>query len=93
MSRIVKSLKQAVRYARGDKSAGKMTTVRIPRNPGEEVGIFNLERVRRWYRDHLGGKQQECADALGLSVMAVNRHVRTLRAEWIDSREPEKADG
>jgi hypothetical protein len=31
MSRIIKSLKQAVRYARGDKTAGKSTFFSIPR--------------------------------------------------------------
>jgi hypothetical protein len=31
MSRIIKSLKQAVRYARGDKTAGRLTRVSIPR--------------------------------------------------------------
>lgn len=82
MSRVVKSLKSAVRYARGDKSAGELTTVRVPRNPGEELGMFNLERVRRWYQAHLGGKQRECAEALGLSIFAVSRHVKTLRDEW-----------
>lgn len=30
MSRIIKSLKQAVRYARGDKSAAKSYTVSVP---------------------------------------------------------------
>lgn len=54
------------------------------RNPGAKIGATNLERVRRWYRDHLGGAQHECAKALDLSVMAVNRHVKTLRAEWRD---------
>lgn len=82
MSRVVKSLKSAVRYAKGDKSAGRSTTIRVPRNPGEELGMFNLERVRRWYLNHLGGKQTECAKALGLSVFAVGRHVATLRQEW-----------
>lgn len=31
MSRIINSLKQAVRYARGDKSVGRSTVVSIPR--------------------------------------------------------------
>lgn len=52
------------------------------RNPGEVIGAENLARVRSWYLDHLGGKQVECAEALGLSVMAVNRHVADLRNEW-----------
>lgn len=55
------------------------------RNPGEAIGDLNRARVRRWYRDHLGGKQAECAADLGLSVMAVNRHVAQMRAEWKDA--------
>jgi hypothetical protein len=31
MSRIIESLKQSVRYARGDKSAARSTIIRIPR--------------------------------------------------------------
>lgn len=30
MSRIISGLKQAIRYARGDKTAGKKTTVMVP---------------------------------------------------------------
>lgn len=54
------------------------------RNPGEAVGDLNRRRVLAWYRDHLGTTQRECAEALGLSVMAVNRHVKSMRAEWRD---------
>lgn len=57
-------------------------TIRHPETPQEREGRENLARVRRWYQTHLGGKQRECAEALGLSVMAVNRHVKALRAEW-----------
>lgn len=54
------------------------------RNPGEALGDLNRATVRRWFRDHLCGTQRECAEALGLSVMAVNRHVKAIRAEWRD---------
>lgn len=47
-----------------------------------ELGRENLAAVREWFVSHLCGTQVECARALGLSVMAVNRHVRTIRAEW-----------
>lgn len=46
-----------------------------------ETGRANLERVRSFFERHLCATQRECAEALGLSVMAVNRHVRTIRAE------------
>ena len=42
----------------------------------------NCEAVRQWFVTHPGGTQTECAADLGLSVMAVNRHVKTLRREW-----------
>lgn len=51
-------------------------------SPGLELGAENLARVREWFSKNLGGTQTECAEALELSVMAVNRHVKTLRAEW-----------
>lgn len=46
------------------------------------LGDKNLALVRQWFETHLCGTQTECAKALGLSAMAVNRHVRTIRAEW-----------
>jgi predicted ArsR family transcriptional regulator len=50
--------------------------------PGYKIGHDNREAVRTWLTAHLGGTQRECAAALGLSVLAVGRHVATLRAEW-----------
>lgn len=50
--------------------------------PGHEIGRENLEAVREFFAAHLCATQAECARALGLSVMAVNRHVRTIRSEW-----------
>jgi DNA invertase Pin-like site-specific DNA recombinase len=32
--------------------------------------------------EHLCGTQAECAKALNISVMTVNRHVKAIRAEW-----------
>lgn len=49
-----------------------------------KLGQENLEAVRMFFKKHLCATQRECADALGISVMAVNRHVRTIRAEWRD---------
>jgi hypothetical protein len=46
------------------------------------VGEENLVRVRQFFATYLCATQRECAAALGLSVTAVNRHVRTIRAEW-----------
>jgi DNA invertase Pin-like site-specific DNA recombinase len=47
-----------------------------------ELGEENREAVRRFFQQHLCATQVECAAALGLSAMAVNRHVRSIRAEW-----------
>lgn len=47
-----------------------------------ELGEENRDAVREWFRLHLCGTQRECAKDLGLSDMAVNRHVRAIRAEW-----------
>ena len=46
------------------------------------LGEENREAVRQFFADHLCCTQAECAKALGLSAMAVNRHVRAIRAEW-----------
>lgn len=53
---------------------------------GVEEGERNREAVRRWFQAHLCGTQAECAADLGLSPMAVNRHVRSIRSEWKNSR-------
>lgn len=58
------------------------------RNPGAATGHQNRQRVRAWFQAHLCGTQRECAEALDLSVMAVNRHVAAIRGEW---REPVRA--
>ena len=47
-----------------------------------ELGEENLDAVRDFFLTHLCATQRECSEALGLSAMAVNRHVRTIRAEW-----------
>ena len=51
--------------------------------PGEIIGARNRERVRQWLVSHPGGTQGECAAALGLSGMAVSRHVQRIRASWL----------
>ncbi len=47
-----------------------------------ELGDKNLEAVRIFFGEHLCATQNECARVLGLSVMAVNRHVKEIRKEW-----------
>lgn len=42
----------------------------------------NLNHIRMWQRAHPWGTQRECAKALGLSIMTVNKHVNAIRAEW-----------
>lgn len=66
---------------------GKHSTECVVVNPGHLEGLKNLRNVRRFFEAHLCATQAECAKALGLSVMAVNRHVRAIRSEWRDSKE------
>lgn len=47
-----------------------------------DLGEANLVAVREFFASHLCATQRECAKTLGLSDMAVNRHVRTIRADW-----------
>lgn len=54
------------------------------RSPGAKIGHDNREAVRRFFADHIGCTNVECAKALNLSVMAVGRHVATLRKEWAE---------
>lgn len=54
----------------------------MARSPGAAIGHENRERVRRFFAEHIGCTNVECAKALDLSVMAVGRHVATLRTEW-----------
>lgn len=51
-----------------------------------ELGQDNLEAVEEFFRTHLCATQRECSEALGLSAMAVNRHVKTIRAGWRKKR-------
>lgn len=51
-------------------------------NPNQRIGAQNLERIRRWFCEHPCGTQRECATDLNLSVVAVGRHVKTIRSEW-----------
>lgn len=47
-----------------------------------ELGEDNREAVQNWFMNHLCGTQRECAKDLNISTMAVNRHVKTIRAQW-----------
>lgn len=48
----------------------------------QELGEENYRRVREYFRTHLCATQRECSEALGLSIMAVNRHVARIRDGW-----------
>jgi len=47
-----------------------------------QLGRDNRDAVRSYFKSHLCATQRECAAALGLSVTAVGRHVKAIRAEW-----------
>ncbi len=55
------------------------------RSPGAKIGHENREAVRQFFASHIGCTNVECSKALGLSIMAVGRHVATLRQEWSPS--------
>ncbi len=55
-----------------------------------KLGEDNRDAVREWFTLHLCGTQRECAQDLGLSAMAVNRHVRAIRSEWRKSKPKRK---
>ena len=63
------------------------------KGPGEIIGQINRDRVREWLCSHPGGRQSECAKALGLSSMAVSRHVKQIRCNWSDRNIPPAAEG
>ncbi len=44
--------------------------------------IENKKRVEDFMKRNLCASQTECARALGLALMTVNRAVREIRAEW-----------
>ncbi len=52
---------------------------------GKDLAEHNFTLVRLYYRDHLGCTRRECAEALGLSEMAVGRHVDRLRRDWLEA--------
>lgn len=56
--------------------------------PGAQIGHDNREAVRAYFLSHVGATNTEVATALGLSVMAVGRHVKTLRGEWLTPQKP-----
>jgi len=56
--------------------------------PGYRIGRENREAVRRYLLTHLGATNVECAAALGLSIFAVGRHIKTLRREWCAEERP-----
>ena len=49
----------------------------------EEPADLTAGRMRG-LADRLDAASERCAAAIGLSVMAVGRHVATLRKEWIE---------
>lgn len=50
---------------------------------GGDVGSHNHEIVRQWFIDHPCATNREAAAALGLSALAIGRHVRRIRAGWV----------
>lgn len=51
-------------------------------SPGHKIGADNRAAVRILLASHLGITRREIGEKLGLSQMAVSRHVSAIRAEW-----------
>ena len=49
---------------------------------GRAIGDNNRDRIKTYMLEHVGATNVECGRALGLSVMAVGRHIKGLKAEW-----------
>ena len=49
---------------------------------GGDVGRHNHLIVRAWFITHPCATNREAAAALGLSPIAIGRHVKRIRAEW-----------
>ncbi len=57
---------------------------RIVKGTGRtQEGADNYALVKQFFRAHLCATQAECAEALGLHPMTVNRHVKRIRGEWL----------
>jgi hypothetical protein len=39
----------------------------------------NIERIKEWFTNNPDGLQRECADALSLSIVTVNKCVQIIR--------------
>lgn len=46
------------------------------------IGEANTRAVLAWLLAHPGGTNRECAEAVGLTEMAIGRHVKKIRAMW-----------
>ena len=51
-------------------------------NVGRAIGDNNRDRIKTYMLEHIGATNVECSKAIGLSVMAVGRHIKGMRAEW-----------
>ena len=73
MSRIIKALKSALRWSRGDRSAGKSTIIRVPAKPGTRERAI-LHAIRVLYDNAYGVTIQEELERakIDLSFGAIN---------------------
>ena len=54
-----------------------------PGQRGGDVGKVNYATVRAWFLARPCASNREAAAALSLSIMAIGRHVKKIRAEWL----------
>lgn len=48
----------------------------------KQLGRKNTARVAVYMAAHLGATNKECAEALGMNVCVIGRHVAKLRKQW-----------
>ncbi len=58
---------------------------------GKQIGERNRERVFEYFQNNPCSTNQEAAQALDLSVMAVGRHAKSIREGWRPKGDGESA--
>lgn len=61
-------------------------TKNVAAEANRKIGADNRDRIRQFFRDHVGATRRECAEALDLNECIVGRHVKIIRLEWQTTR-------
>lgn len=47
------------------------------------IGEDNRDRIREFFRTHIGCTNRECGKALNVSEFTIGRHIKEIRKEWL----------